>query len=156
MRKILILLTCLFVLNVYSQNRSISKIPKKVVEAFERDFPNLIQYKWSKCLHNELNPIERDCYEVTFLFQSHKYLAKYDFEGIKIETIKSLSISEVNKQILEFINSKYSKYSIVSVREVTEKELVKIYKVEISDNKDDFAVLFFDDKFNYIGEIPVD
>lgn len=121
MRTIVLLPAALIVISACGQKNE-EIVPKKVEEAFLKQFPNGDKVEWSKESDTE--------WEVDFKLEDVKYSAVFEQNGNWIETEHEIKAKQLPDLVKMTMEQHFSAYEIESA-EIAEKEHGTFYELEI-------------------------
>lgn len=111
------------------------KVPAKVKEAFNNQYPDAMDTYW---YFNDPD------YEVSFSTETRDLFAYYDAEGTWIETLESINYSELPQAVKTAIKSSdYSTYEVTSIT-LVERSDENAYKILFynEEEEEEFEVTF--------------
>lgn len=121
------------------QSKENKEVPKVVTDAFAKDYPNT-KVDWD---------VEHDGFEAEFKLNGKEASADYDKMGNKLAMEIEISVNEMPKNALTYINSNYPKTKIKETAKITDAKKVVTYEAELKiDGKN--SDLIFDAMGNFI------
>jgi hypothetical protein len=105
----------------------LDKLPKVVVEAVKKKFPDAKLTGASKEKEDG-----KEIFEVEFTFKDHKYEAELMPDGTFIAIDKQIEAKELPKKVVKTLEEKYPKAKYDVIEEVTKKDKVADYEIELT------------------------
>ncbi len=140
---LLILVTVLSINCAYSQKINESEVPAPVKEKFQSLHPDVKDVKWLK--H------KKGGYEAEFVQNKSEFGVSIDSLGNLKETEMDMKISELSKEIHEYVVKNYPGYAITEAAQITYADGKPMYEAEITKGKDSFDLLF-DSSFKFVNK----
>jgi hypothetical protein len=135
MKSIYVLITMLlFSFTLLGQG---AKVPKEVKAAFEKQYPNTADVKWSK----EGNK----GYEADFKLEGKNISVVLDKKGEIKETETSIPVSELPKPITPFIEKKHTGSNITAAYKIVNSKGKVTFETEITKGKKTKELIFDQD-----------
>ncbi|MGD0583620.1 MAG: PepSY-like domain-containing protein [Bacteroidales bacterium] len=138
---LLLLVTFLSFNMVYSQKINESQVPFPVKAKFQSLHPTIKDVKWIKSKTGE--------YEAEFKQDKVEYGATLDSLGNLKETEKEMQVSELSKEIHNYVAKNYPGYKITEASQITYADGKPMYEAEITRGTDKFDLLF-DNTFKFV------
>ena len=138
---LLILVTVLSMNSAYSQKIKESEVPDRVKTKFQLLHPDIKDINWLK--------LKKGGYEAEFKQNKSEYGVSIDSIGNLKETEMDMKISELSKEIHEYVTKNYPGYTITEAAQITYADGKPMYEAEITKGKDSFDLLF-DSSFKYV------
>ena len=138
---LLILVTVLSMNYAYSQKISESQVPAPVKAKFQSLHPDVKDAKWLKHKNGG--------YEAEFTQNKKDFGVSIDSLGNLKETEMDMKVSELSKEIHEYVAKNYPGYSITEAAQITYTDGKPMYEAEITKGKDSFDLLF-DSSFKFV------
>jgi hypothetical protein len=142
MKTILLILVAVLSMNyAYSQKISESQVPAPVKAKFQSLHPDIKDVSWSK--H------KTGGYEAEFKQNNSELGVSIDSIGNLKETEMDMKVSELSKEIHDYVAKNYPGYSITEAAQITYADGKPMYEVEITKGKESFDLLF-DSSFKFV------
>src|SRR5450759_4392056 len=138
---LLILVTVLSVNCAYSQKIKESEVPAPVKVKFKSLHPDIKNINWLK--------LKKGGYEAEFTQNKSQFGVSIDSLGNLKETEKEMKVSELSKEIHDYVAKNYPGYAITEAAQITYTDGKPMYEAEITKGKDSFDLLF-DSSFKYV------
>jgi hypothetical protein len=138
---LLILITVLSINCAYSQKINESQLPSPVRAKFQSLHPDIKNVSWIK--HKKGN------YEAEFKQNNNDFGVTIDSIGNLKETEMDMKVSELSKEIHEYVAKNYPDHNITEAAQITYADGKPMYEVEITKGKES-ADLLFDSSFKYV------
>ena len=138
---LLILVTVLSMNSAYSQKIKESEVPARVKTKFKSLHPDIKDINWLK--------LKKGGYEAGFKQNKSEYGVSIDSIGNLKETEMDMKISELSKEIHEYVSKNYPDHNITEAAQITYADGKPMYEVEITKGKES-ADLLFDSSFKYV------
>ncbi|MGD0340863.1 MAG: PepSY-like domain-containing protein [Bacteroidales bacterium] len=138
---LLILVTVLSINCAYSQKIKESEVPAPVTAKFQLLHPDIKDVNWLK--H------KKGSYEAEFTQNKSEFGVSIDSLGNLKETEMEMRVSELSKEIHEYVAKNYPDYRITEASQITYAEGKPMYEAEITKGKDKFDLLF-DNSFKFV------
>lgn len=138
---LLILVTLLSINYAYSQRIKESELPAPVKAKFQALHPDIKNVSWIKHKNGD--------YEAEFTQNKSEYGVSIDSLGTLKETEKDMKVSDLSKEIHDYIVKNHPGYTITEVAQITYTDGKPVYEVEITKGKESFDLLF-DSSFKYV------
>jgi Putative beta-lactamase-inhibitor-like, PepSY-like len=138
---LLILVTVLSINYSYSQKINESQVPAPVKAKFQLLHPDIKNVSWTK--H------ERGGYEAEFKQNDTEFGVSMDSTGNLKETEMEMKVSELSKEIHEYVAMNYPDHIITEAAQITYADRKPMYEVEITRGKES-ADLLFDSCYKFI------
>jgi hypothetical protein len=138
---LLILVTLLSIKCAYSQKINASQVPSPVKTKFQSLHPDIKTVSWTK--HKKAG------YEAEFKQNNNEFGVTIDSLGNLMETEMEMKISELTKEIHEYVAKNYPDYTITDAAQITFADGKPIFKVEITKGKES-AELLFDSSYKFV------
>lgn len=138
MRKILLYILILSTSIVKAQNLDFKDLPSAVKTKFETTYPEVKESKWGKAVAN---------YEGEFSLNGVETSVLLDVKGNVIETNTEIKISELNKNIIDYLNKNYGWKKIKNTVKITDINGRTTYRIGIGVKRLD---LIFDYQGNFL------
>jgi uncharacterized membrane protein YkoI len=103
------------------------KLPKAVLDAFKAKFPGA---KLTGAT-TEKDDAGKTIFELAFTYKDYKYEAELQPDGTFIAIDKQIDFKELPKAVAKTLEEKYPKATYKIIEEVTKKEKVEYYEVEL-------------------------
>lgn len=110
-----------------------NKTPNAVVEEFMKKFPEAKNVVWEK---------EKSEYEASFVLAGVKTSANFTAEGEWKETERTISVSDLPKEVKDGIQSTYPNATIIDAAKIETPEKGIQYEADIKSAKKKIEVLF--------------
>jgi hypothetical protein len=135
MKSMFVLITALlFSFTLFGQG---VKVPKEVKVAFEKQYPNASDVKWSK--------EGQKGYEAGFKVEGKNISVVLDKKGNIKETETSIPVSELAKQIVPFIEKNHPGFNITGAYKIVDSKGKVTFETEITKNKKTKELIFDQD-----------
>jgi hypothetical protein len=131
---LLILMTVLTMDCVYSQKIKESEVPAPVKAKFQSLHPEIKDINWLK--------LKKGGYEAEFTQNKSQISVSIDSLGNLKETEMEMKVSELSKEIHEYVEKNYPGYSITEAAQITYVDGKPMYEAEITKGKESFDLLF--------------
>ena len=131
---LLILMTVLTMNCVYSQKIKESEVPAPVKAKFQSLHPEIKDINWLK--------LKKGGYEAEFAQNKSQISVSIDSLGNLKETEMEMKVSELSKEIHEYVEKNYPGYSITEAAQITYTDGKPMYEAEITKGKESFDLLF--------------
>ena len=142
MKKLLLVLVAVLLMNcVYSQKINESEVPAPVKAKFQSLHPDIKDVNWLK--H------KKGGYEAEFTQNKSEFGVSIDSLGNLKETEMEMKVSELSKEIHEYVAKNYPGYTITEAAQITYADGKPMYEAEITKEKVSFDLLF-DSAFKYV------
>jgi uncharacterized membrane protein YkoI len=142
MKSILLILIAVLSMNyAYSQKISESQVPAPVKAKFQVLHPDIKKVSWIK--H------KKGGYEAEFKQNNTEFGVSIDSIGNLIETEMDMKVSELSKEIHEYVAKNYPNHIITEAAQITYTDGKPMYEVEITKEKES-ADLLFDSSFKFV------
>jgi uncharacterized membrane protein YkoI len=138
---LLVLVTVLSVNCAYSQKINESQVPAPVKAKFQSLHPDIKDVNWLK--H------KKDGYEAEFTQNKSEFGVSIDSLGNLKETEMDMKVSELSKEIHEYVAKNYPGYKITEAAQITYADGKPMYEAEITKGKESFDLLF-DSAYKYV------
>jgi hypothetical protein len=138
---LLILVTVLSLNCAYSQKIKESEVPASVKAKFQSLHPDIKDVNWIKHKKGD--------YEAEFTLNKSEFGVSIDSLGNLKETEMDMKVSELSKEIHEYVAKNYPDYKITEAAQITYADGKPMYEAEITKGKDNFDLLF-DSSFKYV------
>lgn len=109
-------------------------ISDKILQSFQKEFTNVSNVYWTSLDNKKI-------FRASFLYEGHSTVAFYDEGGDLLRTIRLISDEELPIMIMRAISAGYNKYSINSVEEYSDDDML-YYVVTMQDEKKTVSVSF--------------
>ncbi|MFN4144617.1 MAG: PepSY-like domain-containing protein [Runella sp.] len=140
MKKVVVFFALLLIASLsFAQKIQEKDVPAAVKTAFQKQYPTAQKVKWEK---------EKENFEVEFKIGKAETSVLLDSQGNILETETEIAVSELPKNILEYLATQHKGQKIKEAAKITDAKRTLTYEVEIK-GKD----LIFDEKGNFIKEI---
>jgi uncharacterized membrane protein YkoI len=104
----------------------LDKMPKAVIDAVKKKFPDAKITETSKEKEDG-----KTIYEVAFTFKDYKYEVECEEDGTIIAIDKQIEAKELPKDVAKALEEKYPKATYKLIEEVTKKEKIAYYEVDL-------------------------
>jgi Putative beta-lactamase-inhibitor-like, PepSY-like len=138
---LLVLATILSVNYAYSQKIGESQVPASVKAKFQLLHPDIKNVNWIKQ--------KKGGYEAEFKQNNTELGVSIDSIGNLKETEMDMKVTELSKEILEYVTKNYPDHNITEAAQITYTDGKPMYEVEITKGKDS-ADLLFDSSYKYV------
>jgi uncharacterized membrane protein YkoI len=105
----------------------LNKVPKAVLDAVKAKFPGAKLTGASTETENN-----KVIYEVAFTYKDHKYEVECTPDGGFVAIDKQLDVKELPKEVAQTLKTKYPKAKYDVIEEVTKKDKIEYYEVELT------------------------
>jgi uncharacterized membrane protein YkoI len=126
----------------FAQKIEESQVPAPVKAKFQSLHPAVKDVKWHKLKKG-------GGYEAEFKENKSDYGVSLDSLGNVKETEKEMKVSELSKEINDYVAKNYPGYKITEAAQITYADGKPMYEAEITKEKDKFDLLF-DSANNYV------
>jgi len=142
MKTILLILATVLSMNcVYSQKIKESEVPAPVIAKFQSLHPDVKVANWLK--------LKKGGYEAEFTQNKSEFGVSIDSLGNLQETEMDMKVSELSKEIHEYVTKNYPGYIITEAAQITYTDGKPMYEAEITKGKESFDLLF-DSSFKFV------
>jgi len=142
MKTILLILVAVLSVNcVYSQKIKESEVPVTVKAKFQSLHPDIKDINWLK--------LKKGGYEAEFTQNKSQFGVSIDSLGNLRETEKEMKVSELSKEIHDYVAKNYPGYAITEGAQITYVDGKPMYEAEITKGKESFDLLF-DSSFKFV------
>ena len=138
---LLILVTALFMNCAYSQKIKESEVPSPVKAKFQSLHPDVKDATWLKLKVGD--------YEAEFTQNKKDFGVSFDSLGNLKETEMEMKVSELSKEIHDYVAKNYPGYKITEAAQITYADGKPMYEAEITKGKD-VSDLLFDSSFKFV------
>lgn len=140
----------LFTIFAFSQNNNgvDFDLPSEVSSAFSQQFPSAKRINWNR-VYRSLDNSSQERFEVTFRMNKSNYLVSYIKDGTVKAIEKSLKLSQLPSQILNYLQSNYPTFVIKEASEVALENGDKNIEVGLRDDST-FTVAVFDENYDFM------
>jgi uncharacterized membrane protein YkoI len=105
----------------------LDKVPKAVLDAVKAKFPGAKLTGASTETENN-----KTIYEVAFTYKDHKYEVECTPDGSFVAIDKQLDVKELPREVAQTLKTKYPKAKYDVIEEVTKKDKIEYYEVELT------------------------
>lgn len=138
---LLFLITVLSMNYAYSQKIKESEVPAPVKTKFQSLYPLIKEVSWIKHKKGD--------YEAEFVLNKSDFGVSIDSLGNLKETEMDMKVSELSKEIHEYVAKNYPGYTITEAAQITYADGKPKYEAELTNGKESFDLLF-DSSFKYV------
>lgn len=135
------MVTVLSINCAYSQKINESQVPALVKTKFQSLHPDVKTVSWIKHKKGD--------YEAEFKQNNKEFGVTIDSIGNLKETEMDMKVSELSKEIHEYVVKNYPDHSITEAAQITYADGKPMYEVEITKGKES-ADLLFDSSFKFV------
>lgn len=159
MKRVILALALCFALQSHAQsNKKADKddaanvipdkeVPEAVMATFKAKFPRVKDAKWEK---------EDALFEAKFTMAAKSYEVEYNEDGSWVKTAIEVDVKMLPGQIKNALEkSKYAKYKIMDVEEISTPKYKKAYEIELAKKKEKIEIIV-DPKGAILEEPEVD
>jgi uncharacterized membrane protein YkoI len=104
----------------------LDKVPKAVVDAVKKKFPDVKLSEASKEKEDG-----KTIYELAFTYKDSKYEVECEEDGTIIAIDKQIEAKDLPKEVAKALEEKYPKATYKVIEEVTKKDKIAIYEIEL-------------------------
>jgi len=104
----------------------LDKVPKAVMDAVKKKFPDAKITEASKEKEDG-----KTIYEVAFTYKDYKYEVECEEDGTFVAIDKQIEAKELPKEVVKTLEEKYPKATYKVIEEVTKKDKIAYYEVEL-------------------------
>jgi uncharacterized membrane protein YkoI len=104
----------------------LDKVPKAVVDAVKKKFPDVKLGEASKEKEDG-----KTIYELAFTYKDSKYEVECEEDGTIVAIDKQIEAKELPKEVAKALEEKYPKATYKVIEEVTKKDKIAMYEVEL-------------------------
>ena len=104
----------------------LDKVPKAVMDAVKKKFPDAKITEASKEKEDG-----KTIFELAFTFKDHKYEIECEEDGTIVAVDRQLEAKELPKEVAKALEDKYPKATYKMIEEVTKKEKIEYYEIEL-------------------------
>jgi uncharacterized membrane protein YkoI len=104
----------------------LDKVPKAVIDAVKAKFPDVKLSEASKEKEDG-----KTIYELAFTYKDYKYEVEFEEDGTIIAIDKQIEAKELPKAVAKALEEKYPKATYKVIEEVTKKDKIAYYEVEL-------------------------
>jgi uncharacterized membrane protein YkoI len=104
----------------------LDKVPKAVLDAVKAKFPDVKLSEASKEKEDG-----KTIYELAFTYKDYKYEVEFEEDGTIIAIDKQIEAKELPKAVAKALEEKYPKATYKVIEEVTKKDKIAYYEVEL-------------------------
>lgn len=142
MKTLLLILATVLTMNcAYSQKIKESEVPAPVRTKFQSLHPDIKDVNWLK--H------KKGGYEAEFTQNKSDFGVSIDSLGNLKETEMEMKVSELSKEIHDYVAKNYPGYTLTEAAQITYVDGKPMYEAEITKGKESFDLLF-DSSFKYV------
>jgi uncharacterized membrane protein YkoI len=106
---------------------ALDKVPKAVLDAVKAKFPDVKVTEATKETEDG-----KTIYELAFAYKDHKYEVECQEDGAIIVIEKQIEAKELPKEVVKTLEEKYPKATYKVIEEVTKKDKIAYYEVELT------------------------
>ncbi len=118
------IVSALFVISIYAQEKAEVNVPKEVKAAFTKLYPSAQDVKWSE--------EEDEEFEAEFTFNGKDISVVLDKEGTLKETETKIEVSELPQSIRDFVKKNYPDFKLTEAASIEVIGAMMSYEAEIS------------------------
>jgi uncharacterized membrane protein YkoI len=104
----------------------LDKVPKAVMDAVKKKFPDVKVTETSKEKEDG-----KTIYELAFTYKDYKYEVEFEEDGTIVAIDRQIEAKELPKEVAKALEEKYPKATYKLIEEVTKKDKIEMYEVEL-------------------------